>query len=61
MKREGTKQKKRHSSAGSKEKPVCGTLSYLAECRGMAQRTSSTRRPEYPGEMNKVVRKYPDE
>lgn len=58
MKREGARQKKRRSSAGSKEKPVCGTLSYLAECRGMVQRQGSTRRPDAPGEMNKIVRKH---
>jgi|GEM_PF-3551160 len=59
MKREGTKLKKKRSSAGSKEKPVCGTLSYLAECRGMVQRPGSTRSPETPGDMNKIIRKYP--
>jgi len=51
--------KKKRSSAGSKEKPICGTLSYLAECRGMVQRTGSTRSPETPRDMNKIVRKYP--
>ncbi len=61
MKREGTKLKKQHLSAGSKEKPVCGTLSYLAECRGNVQRPGSTRKPEPPGDMNKIVRKYPAE
>jgi hypothetical protein len=38
-----TTNKKRESSAGKTAKPVCGTLSYLAECRGTLQKTESTR------------------
>jgi len=59
MKRERGKLKKKRLSAGSKEKPVCGTLSYLAECRGMVQKPGSTELQESPGDMNKIVRKYP--
>jgi hypothetical protein len=61
MKREGAKQKKRHHCAGSKKKPVCGTLSYLAECRGVVRQSGSTKRPDIPGGTNQIVRKYPDE
>ena len=57
MKQERTKLKKKRSSASSKEKPVCGTLSYLAECRGTIQRLGSTRSSEPSGDMNKINRK----
>ncbi len=57
MKREGAKFKKQHPSAGLKEKPVCGTLSYLAECRGMVQWAGSNRWPEHPSDVKKIVRK----
>jgi hypothetical protein len=53
MKWESQKSKKQQTRAGMKAKPVCGTLSYLAECRGMTQKAGSARWPELSAEMEK--------
>ncbi|MGE5174263.1 MAG: hypothetical protein ACM3MD_10605 [Betaproteobacteria bacterium] len=53
-----TGKSKKHAAA-VKVKPVCGTLSYLAECRGMAQKAGPTRLSAPPGDVNKIIRKYP--
>ena len=59
MKRVSAKSKKQNLKAGSKDKPVCGTLSYLAECRGLAQKSGTARKPELSAGMKKNVRKNP--
>jgi hypothetical protein len=58
MKRESDKYgKKRRSQPPEAPKAPCGTLSYLAECRGFAQNKISTRgKPQPPGESWKVRR-----
>jgi hypothetical protein len=61
MKRGMEKSKKRHPSKVSNEKPLCGTLSYLAECRGMTPNPPSTRLPEHRNDIKKNVRKTPQE
>jgi len=53
MKRESVKSKKQHPGTVANPKPVCGTLSYLAECRGMTQKAGSARWPELSAEMKK--------
>jgi len=41
-------------------KPPCGTLSYLAECRGAPQKVETFRRQGPAMDfMNRTVRKYP--
>lgn len=59
MKHEAGKSRKQRQAANQKMKPLCGTLSYLAECRGMAQKAGPNRLSAPPGDMNKIVRKYP--
>lgn len=59
MRRGMEKSKKRHSGKGSEEKPLCGTLTYLAECRGMTPRPPSTRLPEHRTDTKKNARKAP--
>jgi len=49
---------KKQRQANSKIKPVCGTLSYLAECRGLTKKDVVSRWTAPPGN-NNVVRKYP--
>ncbi len=52
------KQPKTERSPGSKH--PCGTLSYLAECRGAPQKTETFRRQGPAADfMNRTVRKYP--
>ncbi len=58
MKTESEKSKKLLTKS-TRSKPVCGTLSYLAECRGMTQKTGIARLTSPPGEMNRIVRRYP--
>ncbi len=58
MKRETTKIKKQRQSAGGKNaKPACGTLSYLAECRGAQKKTGSVRWAAPPDSIDNMVRK----
>ena len=57
MKQEADKVKKlRQSSSGKMTKPVCGTLSYLAECRGILYKTGPTHGTAPPDSMNRMVR-----
>ncbi len=58
MKTEGEKKRKQQTKS-SRSKPVCGTLSYLAECRGTAQKTGASRLLAPPGDMSRIVRRYP--
>jgi len=58
MKRE-TNKKKKHGQPRSVKtaKPACGTLSYIAECRGAQQKTGSIRWAAPPDSSDKMVRK----
>ncbi|MCK9419321.1 MAG: hypothetical protein M0R70_08090 [Nitrospirae bacterium] len=47
---------KRHPANVKTAKPVCGTLSYLAECRGVTQKAGSIRSAP-PESIDKIVRK----
>ncbi len=58
MKTENDKPKKQQTKS-ERSKPVCGTLSYLAECRGMIHKAGIARLTSPPGEMNRIVRRYP--
>lgn len=40
-------------------KSCCGTLSYIAECRGTMRTAGSIRWPAQPEGVNKIVRKHP--
>jgi len=51
------KQRKSESARGAKH--PCGTLSYLAECRGNGQKAGSSRLPDTPDDMSRIVRKRP--
>ena len=59
MKSETNKSKKQRQTTSSKIKPTCGTLSYLAECRGVTKKTDVSRWTAPPDSINKIVRKYP--
>jgi hypothetical protein len=53
----GKPKKPRH--AGAKSKSCCGTLIYLAECRGTAKKSDMPRWTAPPDSINKIVRKHP--
>jgi len=56
------KTRKQRTASAMTLKPPCGTLSYLAECRGAPQKTETLRRPGPAVDfMNRIVRKYPAE
>jgi hypothetical protein len=61
MKTEGEKTRKQQQSKSSRNRPVCGTLSYLAECRGTAQKIGTSRLLAPPGDMSRIIRRYPAE
>jgi hypothetical protein len=50
MKSEPRKSKQHQQTEGIKAKPVCGTLAYLAECRGTPKKIAS-RMKEAPSEI----------
>jgi hypothetical protein len=57
MKQEADKVKKyRQPAAVKAAKPVCGTLSYLAECRGTLHKTGPTQGAAPPDGVNRMVR-----
>ncbi len=62
MKPATEKTKKQRASPAMTLKSPCGTLSYLAECRGAPQKTERFRK-EGPAVdfMNRTVRRYPAE
>ena len=49
--------KQRQSAGGKTAKPVCGTISYIAECRGMTLKSGPTQGTAPPDGMNRTVRK----
>jgi hypothetical protein len=58
MKKETNKtRKQRHSTSGKTAKPACGTLSYIAECRGAQQKSDSIRWAAPPDSSDKMVKK----
>jgi hypothetical protein len=61
MKPTADKRRKQRAAASTSLKPPCGTLSYLAECRGASQKAEGVRRPAQADIMNrnKIVRNYP--
>ncbi|HET6365466.1 MAG TPA: hypothetical protein VFG02_10475 [Nitrospirota bacterium] len=60
MKSEAGRTKKQRKAEGTRaSKPPCGTLSYLAECRGNTQKTDSSRWTTPPDGLNRIVRKHP--
>ncbi len=60
MKQETDKTKKqRQSTSGKTIKPACGTLSYIAECRGGLQKTCPSRGAAPSDSVNRIVRNHP--
>jgi hypothetical protein len=58
MKRETNKTKKQmQPTVGKSTKPACGTLSYIAECRGAQQKIGSIRWAAPPDSIDKMVKK----
>jgi len=58
MKREINKpKKKRQPASGTTAKHACGTLSYIAECRGTQPMADSIRWAAPPDSNDKMVRK----
>ena len=55
----GTKKQRKTGCSGGTKNP-CGTLSYLAECRGNGgQKANSSRVSARPDGLNRIVRKHP--
>ena len=59
MKSEPVKTTKHGQKTAVKAKPVCGTLTYLAECRGTPKKTSSVRKEVPAALVGRFVRKQP--
>ena len=59
MKSDANKRKKQGQSASLKNKPKCGTLSYLAECRRMTQKAAAPVKAEPPEIIDRNIRRYP--
>jgi hypothetical protein len=59
MKSEPVKTTKHGQKTAVKAKPVCGTLIYLAECRGTPKKTSSVRKEAPAALVGRFVRKQP--
>jgi hypothetical protein len=58
MKKETNKKRKQRQSTGGKTaKPACGTLSYIAECRGVQQKSGSIRWAAPPDSIDQMVKK----
>ena len=58
MKKETDKTKKQRQPIGRKTAtPACGTLSYIAECRGAQQKSGSIRWAAPPDSIDKMVKK----
>ncbi len=50
---------KQRQTTSSKNKTVCGTISYIAECRGAVRKKDVSRWAAPPDGMSTIVRKYP--
>jgi hypothetical protein len=50
--------KQRRKDPEGLPKPCCGTLNYMAECRGTKKKTETARWQGQPDEVNRIVRKY---
>lgn len=59
MKTDPVKNKKQRRTAELKTKPACGTLTYLAECRGVPRKTASGRKQAPSSFVGKIVYKEP--
>jgi hypothetical protein len=59
MKSEPVKTKKHRQTAALKTKPVCGTLTYLAESRGTPKKPSSGKKEAPAALVGRFVRKQP--
>ncbi len=59
MKSEPGKSKQHQQTAGIKAKPVCGTLAYLAECRGTPKKTAAGRKEAPSVIIDRIVSKQP--
>jgi hypothetical protein len=59
MKSEPVKMRKHRQTAALKDKPACGTLTYLAECRGTPQKTASECKKAPSAIVDMIVRKQP--
>jgi hypothetical protein len=58
MKAGADKTKKEHKLlSGRASSSVCGTLSYIAECRGVMRKTPSSRWAAPPDDVNRTERK----
>jgi len=57
MKQESGKTRKQKKTSAGKDKTACGTLSYLAECRGMVKKKGATQSTA-PYDMKKITRSY---
>jgi len=57
MKREAEKSGKRRQAAVPATKAACGTLMYIAECRGAVLKSATARWTAPPDGENKMIRK----
>ncbi len=57
MKKETSKARKQRQPSNVKtEKPTCGTLSYIAECRGAQQKSGSIQWAAPPDSIDKMIK-----
>jgi hypothetical protein len=59
MKSEPVKTRKHRQTAALKDKPACGTLTYLAECRGTPKKTASEWEKAPSVIVDRIVHKQP--
>jgi len=58
MKSDTGKNRNKQKGIGKKQTlPLCGTLSYMAECRGVIRKEVPSRWAAPPDEVNRIVRK----
>jgi hypothetical protein len=58
MKSDANKPRKKGQAVSSKTKPLCGTLSYLAECRRMTPKAAAPLKAAPPEIIERNVRRY---
>jgi hypothetical protein len=59
MKKEVNKSRKQRQGYSARNKSFCGTLSYLAECRGMTQKAAIPPKAAPPEIIDRNIRRYP--
>ncbi len=61
MKTGETKSRKRSQGAEEKQRPPCGTLSYIAACRGLRQKAALEAKAPVTDDLHHTIRRRPVE